>query len=111
MAIATYLLSLLALIPLSIPILHLVATMTENHLFTFAARSIASVFGMILCACYGVIASIVLRLAGYGGLSQWTTARAFKWTMWCLVGVTFEVVDEKGYLETRPAVFVGNHQT
>jgi len=76
---------------------------------------------MIVCASYGVVASIALRLVGYGGLSQWTVARAFKWTMWLTTGVTFRIIEsskEEGgrkggeeALATRPAVFVGNHQT
>ena len=89
---------------------------------TFAAFSITAFLMLIVCASYGVFASIVLRAIGYGGLSQWTVGRAFKWTMWLSTGVTFRV-DEAGgreeggrrggkeALETRPAVFVGNHQT
>lgn len=112
MAFTTYLLSFISFVLLSIPTLHLLANATNNHLFTFLARSIASVFALIVCAIYGSLASVVLRIAGYGGLGQWTTARSYKWTMWYLTGVNFEVRDPKGYLErTRPAVFVGNHQT
>jgi len=112
MAFITYLLSFIAFVLLSIPTLHLLANATNNHVFTFLARSIASVFALIVCATYGAIASTVLRIAGYGGLGQWTTARAYKFTMWYLMGVTFEIRDPKGYLgRTRPAVFVGNHQT
>lgn len=89
---------------------------------TFVAFGITAFLMMILCASYGVVASLFLRAIGYGGLSQWTVARAFKWTMWLTTGVTFRV-DEAGgreeggrrggkeALETRPAVFVGNHQT
>lgn len=57
-----------------------------------------------------MVASVVLRLVGYGGLSQWTVARAFKWTMWWATGVTFVVEDEGGQLKRRPVVLVGNHQ-
>lgn len=89
---------------------------------TFAAFSVTAFLMLIVCASYGVVASIVLRAVGYGGLSQWTVGRAFKWTMWLSTGVTFRV-DEAGgreeggrrggkeALDTRPAVFVGNHQT
>ncbi|PSN60069.1 acyltransferase-domain-containing protein [Corynespora cassiicola Philippines] len=87
----------------------------------FAAFSLTSVIMLCVCASYGVVASIALRVVGYGGLSQWTVARAFKWTMWLSTGVTFRVNDS-GRIEggrrggeeallTRPAVFVGNHQT
>lgn len=89
---------------------------------TFLAFSITGFLLLILCASYGVVASLFLRAIGYGGLSQWTVGRAFKWSMWFTTGITF-AVDEVGgreeggrkggkeALETRPAVFVGNHQT
>lgn len=39
-------------------------------------------------------------------------AKSFKYTMWYATGVTFEVEDPNNYLTTtRPAVFIGNHQT
>lgn len=75
---------------------------------------------MMSTALYGVFASIGLRTVGYGGLSQWTVARAFKWTMWWAAGVTFQVtgsmkqnggVSGADALHERPVVFVGNHQT
>jgi len=87
------------------------------QLTSFAAFFVTSMIMMIICAMYGVFASIFLRLVGYGGLSQWTVARAFKWTMWLTTGVTFRVMDSgkpgggEEALLTRPAVFVGNHQT
>lgn len=111
MAILSYFLGSIASIVLSIPTLHLLASATNNRVFTFAARTVASIFALVVCACYGVIASIALRLVGYGGLSQWTTARSFKWSMWYLTGITFEVKDPQRMLDTRPAIFVGNHQT
>jgi len=87
----------------------------------FAAFCITGAVCMTACATYGVVASIVLRLVGYGGLSQWTVARAFKHTMWWTTGVMFRVIEDgkvengrrggEEALQTRPAVFVGNHQT
>jgi lysophosphatidate acyltransferase len=88
---------------------------------SFLAFLLTSWIAMLLCASYGVVASICLRLVGYGGLSQWTVARAFKWTMWWGTGVKFQVIESgrveggrrggEEALKTRPAVFVGNHQT
>jgi lysophosphatidate acyltransferase len=95
----------------SIPTLHLLASVTHAPVLSFAARSIASFSALIFCACYGVVASILLRLVGYGGLSQWTTARAFKWVMWTLTGVEFVVSDKHGALKVRPGILIGNHQT
>lgn len=76
----------------------------------FYGRVLTSFACLIACACYGVVASAGLRLVGYGGLSQWTVARAFKWTMRYTTGVEFVVQGEE-HLRVRPAVFIGNHQT
>ena len=77
----------------------------------FVARCLASYASLLLCATYGVIASIVLRLVGYGRVSQWATARSFKWVMRLTTGVQFDIVEGKEHLTTRPAVFIGNHQS
>lgn len=78
----------------------------------FAARCLASYIALIVAALYGVVASIVLGILGQRQISQWTTARCFKYLMAAATGVTFEVIDPEGYLDkTRPAVFIGNHQT
>jgi lysophosphatidate acyltransferase len=91
------------------------------RLVSYIAFTLTAFALLIMCASYGVVASIVLRCVGYGGLSQWTVARAFKWSMWFTTGVSFRV-GEGGKVEggrrggeealsERPAVFVGNHQT
>jgi lysophosphatidate acyltransferase len=90
------------------------------QLVSFAAFTVTSFILLLLCASYGVVASVFLRAVGYGGLSQWTVARAFKWSMWLTTGVTFRVTGSmkreggstgEDALTTRPVVFVGNHQT
>lgn len=101
-------------------ILALVLPAQLAQLVSFAAFSLTAFILMMLCASYGVFASIALRMVGYGGLSQWTVARAFKWSMWLTTGVTFRVTGSmkrdsgmtgEDALNTRPVVFVGNHQT
>ncbi|KAI0393969.1 1-acylglycerol-3-phosphate O [Xylariaceae sp. FL0594] len=78
----------------------------------FVARALASYISLLICATYGVFASIFLRLIGREQIAQWTTARSFKYVMALTTGITFEVEDSNNYLETvRPAVFIGNHQT
>lgn len=78
----------------------------------FVARCLASYIALVMAALYGVVASIVLGVLGQRQISQWTTARLFKYIMAAFTGVTFEVIDPNGYLDrTRPAVFIGNHQT
>ncbi|KAF3480445.1 1-acyl-sn-glycerol-3-phosphate acyltransferase beta [Arthroderma uncinatum] len=77
----------------------------------FFARCLAAYASLLFCAAYGVLASICLRLVGYGQISQWTVARAFKWSMWLTTGIHFDVIEGQEYLSTRPAVFLANHQT
>lgn len=97
---------------ISCRVLYLISDTLKIPTIAFYARSLASFTALILCAFYGTLASAALRVTGYGGLGQWTTARAFKWTMLLFTGVWFEIEDEKDSLgRTRPAVFVGNHQT
>ncbi|KAH8158255.1 hypothetical protein CIB48_g9993 [Xylaria polymorpha] len=78
----------------------------------FVARTLAAYISLIVCAIYGAVASIALRILGHEQIAQWTTARAFKYAMALTTGITFEVEDPNNYLDTiRPAVFLGNHQT
>jgi len=111
----TFLLALLILfgtIFATVQLLLLLGKTLGKASLEFYARSLASFTALILCAAYGTIASACLNIAGYGGLGQWTTARAFKWMMLAFTGVWFEIEDPDGWLgRTRPAVFVGNHQT
>ena len=78
----------------------------------FIARLLASYVALLISSTYGVLVSIFLRVLGYGRISQWATARCFKYVMWYATGVTFTVEDPNNYLNTtRPAVIIGNHQT
>lgn len=100
--------------------LSLVLPSGPAQLVSFIAFALTAFILMTISASYGVVASIVLRLVGYGGLSQWTVARTFKWSMWLVTGVTFRVTGSmkreggmtgEDALKMRPVVFVGNHQT
>ena len=78
----------------------------------FFARLLASYIALLISSTYGVLASILLRILGYGRISQWATARCFKFVMWYAVGITFTIDDPNDWLNTtRPAVFISNHQT
>lgn len=78
----------------------------------FVARSLASYICLIYATMFGVFVSVFLRLVGHSQIAQWATGRFFKYLMILTTGVTFHTVDPKGHLKTtRPAVFVGNHQT
>ncbi|CAI6089690.1 hypothetical protein V2G26_006900 [Clonostachys chloroleuca] len=79
---------------------------------SFAARVLASYMALMLCAAWGIVSSAALTLAGKQGIAQWVTARAFHYTMLLVTGITFDIEDPKDVLNTtRPAVFIGNHQT
>ncbi|RKU41027.1 1-acylglycerol-3-phosphate O-acyltransferase [Coniochaeta pulveracea] len=79
----------------------------------FLARALVAYIAVIVCALYGVFVSIYLRATtGHAQSAQWAVARAFHYTMFLTTGVRFEVRDPKNILgTTRPAVFIGNHQT
>jgi lysophosphatidate acyltransferase len=78
---------------------------------SFLYRLLASYGMLLVCAIYGVFASIAFRLVGQHRSAQWTVARAFKYAMAIATGVRFEVVGGREHLRTRPAVLVANHQT
>ncbi|KAI5801605.1 hypothetical protein DFH27DRAFT_481915 [Peziza echinospora] len=96
-------------------IYYLAATMTLSLIgqvskkARFFSRLLSCYFLLMTCAAYGVLASVVLRLAGRKSLAQWATARAFKTVVCPAVGVEFKVIGEEK-LNTRPAVFMSNHQ-
>ncbi|KAM0452940.1 hypothetical protein ACHAO4_005360 [Trichoderma viride] len=78
----------------------------------FVARSLAAYISLLACALYGVLASILLTLVGKRQIAQWSVARAFHFTMRYTTGIEFVVEDPENVLgSTRPAVFIGNHQT
>ncbi|KAH7065678.1 hypothetical protein BKA63DRAFT_524400 [Paraphoma chrysanthemicola] len=90
------------------------------QLASYYAFSLTSIVLLLSCSAYGTVASIALRLVRHGGMAQWTTGRAFKWTMWLTTGVTFRIngsmkreggISGEEALGMRPVVFVGNHQT
>lgn len=106
------LLTATTVITLTVHLLLFLSRALKQPALEFYARSIASFAALFICATYGTVASACLNVVGYGGLGQWTTARAFKYTMLLFTGVWFEIEDEGDWLNTtRPAVFVGNHQT
>ncbi|KAK5989895.1 1-acyl-sn-glycerol-3-phosphate acyltransferase [Cladobotryum mycophilum] len=78
----------------------------------FVARSLAAYISLCIVAFYGVIASIVLTIIGKQQIAQWATARAFHYTMRFATGTYFTIDDPGNVLgTTRPAIFIGNHQT
>ncbi|KAL8740247.1 MAG: hypothetical protein Q9190_007026 [Brigantiaea leucoxantha] len=80
---------------------------------SFYARCLSSYLTLILCAIYGVLVSVLLRLFGRHRLAQHLTARAFHYSMRLSTGVEFVIVDgsEKHLSSHRPCVIIGNHQS
>ena len=76
----------------------------------FWSRALTCYCSMLLCASYGVIASILLRVAGRKTLSQWTVAKAFAGLTSPLTGLGCDVEGVEILAKHRPAVFISNHQ-
>lgn len=77
-----------------------------------AARLVAFYLSVLTTSALAVLATLVLRLLGDGGSGQWAGGRIFKYLVMFTMGLTFEVQDPEGILDSvRPAVIVGNHQT
>lgn len=79
---------------------------------SFFARLLTAYACLIICAIYGILASIFLRPLGRHRIVQYLTARSFKITMYLSTGVRFKIVSGREYLEARrPCVIIGNHQS
>lgn len=76
----------------------------------FYAKSF--VFGslILVCALYGVVASIVLRIAGKEEFAQYTVARAFYYLFSKVLGIKISIRNEAALLN-RPSVVISNHQS
>ncbi|ATY60698.1 AtaAp protein [Cordyceps militaris CM01] len=78
----------------------------------FFARCLAMYMTFFFAAIFGVVSSIVLSIAGHRNIAQWATARYYLYSARLTTGTTFEADDPHDVLgSTRPAVFIGNHQT
>lgn len=78
----------------------------------FVARVLAAYISLFFVSFFGAFASIVLTLLGKQQIAQWFVGRSFLYAMRYTTGVEFVIDDPKNILgTTRPAVFVGNHQT
>ena len=80
----------------------------------FAARVLVAYMGLAFCSWCGVFVSIALRLAGgdHWQSAQYYTGRCYTFVMRVFADFMFVVEDPEDVLgTTRPAIFVGNHQT
>ncbi|EGV66466.1 1-acylglycerol-3-phosphate O-acyltransferase [Yamadazyma tenuis] len=72
----------------------------------------STIFGLLIlvCAFYGVVASIFLRVIGKPEYSQYTVARAFYYSFSTILGVKIKVNNAKN-LSSLPGIFISNHQS
>lgn len=70
------------------------------------------VFGLLLtvCALYGVVASIILRIIGKEEYAQYTVARCFHFLFSKVLGVKVTIKNEQ-YLQNKPSIVISNHQS
>ncbi|CCD24762.1 1-acylglycerol-3-phosphate O-acyltransferase SLC1 NDAI_0D04480 [Naumovozyma dairenensis CBS 421] len=73
-------------------------------------RSTLGIFVLIICAIYGVIASIVCTLIGKQHLAQYLTARCYSNAMKYIMNIDVKVIDEEN-LKNLPFIVVSNHQS
>ena len=111
LSLITYLLYFLAIYLGLTILLFAMARFASSGPAAFYARLLASYGSLLLCAMYGTIASLILRLAGKHRIAQWATARSFYHVMYLTTGIRFVIVSGKEHLEQRPVVFIGNHQS
>jgi hypothetical protein len=76
----------------------------------FWSRALTCYCSLVLCATYGVIASVLLRIIGRPTLAQWATARSFSVLTGPLIGWKWDIEGEEILMNNRPAVFISNHQ-
>ncbi|KAF7552828.1 hypothetical protein G7046_g7278 [Stylonectria norvegica] len=78
----------------------------------FVARVLAGYISLLVVTGAGVFISIGATLIGKQHSAQYATGRCFYYAMRYTAGVSFEIDDPTDILgTTRPAVFIGNHQT
>lgn len=73
-------------------------------------RCVTAVAILMICAVYGVLASIVCTLIGKQYLSQWTTARCYYYAMKFGMGIDVKVIGEEK-LANKPFIAISNHQS
>ncbi|KAL8677382.1 MAG: hypothetical protein Q9186_006180 [Xanthomendoza sp. 1 TL-2023] len=79
---------------------------------SFPARCLSAYFSLIICAIYGLLLSLLLRLTGHHRLAQHLTARAFATTMSLTTAVSMRILSGETHLTTsRPCVIIANHQS
>jgi len=95
---------------ISIPILFLQTLSAKFPLARYYIRLALYVSTLSIVSIYGALASVVLTLVGRRYTINLVTARAFYALASRAVGITVDVEGEQ-WINTRPAILVGNHQS
>src|SRR4051794_37559255 len=75
----------------------------------FGVRAFISLIFLLVFSAYGSLIAIIFSIIGKRGLINYVTARSYGFFASPAVGISFKVEGEE-YLNTRPAIFVCNHQ-
>lgn len=95
---------------LSVPAFALHTLAKSNPLIRYYVRIGLFLSTLGICSVWGVICSIGMGLVGRRFDVFYVIARSFYYLTSPVIGVRLEVEGEE-YLETRPSVLVGNHQS
>ena len=95
---------------LSLPVILLRSLSNASPIARYYIRLGVYVSAIGLCSVWGVIAAIGLNLGGDKYNVNWVVARSFYAITSRVFGLKFEVEGEE-HMNTRPAIFVGNHQS
>ncbi|KAG9303999.1 hypothetical protein G9A89_005909 [Geosiphon pyriformis] len=75
----------------------------------FVVRAIIGLLCTLFFSAYGSLIAIIFTFLGRRGEINWATARSFAYISAPLLGIRFKVEGEE-YMNTRPAIFICNHQ-
>lgn len=76
----------------------------------FYTKLVISTTALFICLSYGLILSLSKKLMGRNDTSMWSTCRLYAGIVSKVTGIRI-VIDGVEQLQTKPAVFVMNHQT
>lgn len=110
MAVILNLLKFYASLPVVMVSSSIVGYLFQTPTLRFWSRALTCYCSVLLCASYGIFASILLRIVGRPTLAQWTTGRSFALLTTRLIGLEWDIQGEEILAKTRPAVFISNHQ-
>lgn len=98
------------LVYVSLPVFALKTLADANPVARYYVRLGLYLSTLGVCSVWGVICSIGMGLAGRRFDVFWVVARSFYYLASRVIGIRL-VVEGEEYLETRPSVLVGNHQS